>query len=264
MITTPELRRSQSTVLGVPIDNLTMPETLVRIEKLIEAGTFSYVVTPNVDHVMKLRSDASFRGIYRGASLVVPDGVPLLWASRLLGAPLQERINGTDLMVKLCELAARRGYSVFLLGGNRGTAEKAGARLKESLPDLALAGHHCPEMGFEKDPVQCRRIQKLVAASGADILFVGLGAPKQERWIACYGRGCNVALAIGIGVSFSFVAGEIRRAPRWMQRSGLEWFWRMLAEPRRLLKRYLVEDMPFVWLVAKAWLGKKTGTNGGA
>lgn len=241
-------------LLGVTVDNLSMSETIAQIEGMISSGSFSYVVTPNVDHLIKLQKDRVFQSIYQGASLAVPDGVPLLWAARILGTPLKERVNGTDLFVKLCEVAALKGYSIYLLGGDTGVAERASKLLQEKYSGLKVAGYYCPEFGFDSDLTECQRIQQKIAASQADMLFVGLGAPKQERWIAKFGAGCKVGVAIGIGVSFSFIAGDIKRAPIWMQKRGLEWLWRLLAEPRRLSKRYLVDDMPFLWLVAKCWL----------
>lgn len=244
-------------LLGVDIDNVTMTEALARIEQMIKSRRFSYVVTPNVDHLMRLQNDATFRDIYEKADLVVPDGVPLLWASKVMGTPLKERVNGTDLFVKICKMASFGGHSVFLLGGSTGVAEKASLKLQEKYPGLRIAGWFCPEFGFESDLNECHRIQTLISLSQADILFVGLGAPKQERWIAQYGPGCKVKVAIGIGVSFSLVAGDIRRAPYWMQKNGLEWFWRMLFEPQRLLKRYLIDDTPFVWLIFKAWMKRR-------
>lgn len=244
-------------LLGVDIDNVTMAEALNHVEQMIRLEKFSYVVTPNVDHLMRLQNDATFRDIYEKADLVVPDGVPLLWASKVMGIPLKERVNGTDLFVEMCEMAASKGYSIFLLGGNTGVAEKASLILKEKYHGLVVAGYYCPEFGFESDLNECHRIQTLISSSQADILFVGLGAPKQERWIAQYGPGCKVKVAIGIGVSFSLVAGDIRRAPYWMQKNGLEWFWRMLFEPQRLVKRYLIDDTPFVWLILKAWMKRR-------
>ena len=246
-------------LLGVGIDNVSMEQALARIAESIAARSFSYAVTPNVDHVMQLQTDRELRAVYAGADLVLVDGVPLVWASRILGTPLKERINGTDLFEQTCEAAAEHGYSVFLLGGNPGTAVNAANRLKGRYPDLKIAGCFCPPMGFQIDPAQNRAIQDRIRESSADILFVGLGAPKQEKWIYKYARGSGVAFAAGIGISFSLVAGEIRRAPFWMQRRGLEWFWRLIAEPQRLWKRYLVEDMPFISLVFRAWI--KLNTN---
>ncbi len=244
-------------LLGVEISNVSMAETLLHIETRVASREFCYIVTPNVDHLMKLQNDREFRKVYEGACLAVPDGVPLLWAARVLGTPLKERVNGTDLFIKTCERSAAKGHSIFLLGGNPGSAEKAGSSLERSFPGLRVAGHYCPEYGFDRNPSECERIQKLISASKTDILFVGLGAPKQEKWIATYGPGCDVRVAIGIGVSFSFIAGDIKRAPAWMQRNGLEWLWRLLSEPRRLSKRYLLDDMPFVWHVGRYWLKGK-------
>jgi N-acetylglucosaminyldiphosphoundecaprenol N-acetyl-beta-D-mannosaminyltransferase len=171
--------------------------------------------------------------------------MPLIWASRLLTAPLKERITGVDLFQQVCERAARRGYSVYLLGGSPGAAENACACLKTRHPALKIAGWECHPYEFGNNPVENLQVQNRIRESGADILFVGLGAPKQEKWISAYGRGAGVGFAIGVGGTFSVVAGEVRRAPLWMQRSGLEWFWRVLMEPRRLWKRYLMGGIIF-------------------
>lgn len=243
-------------VLGVSIDNLTMVEALQRIAKVVDEGRFAYAVTPNVDHLIKLRQDARFRDVYKSADLVVADGVPLLWAARMLGAPLKERINGTDLFERTCELAAQRGYSVYLLGGSPGTAANACDRLLEKHPDLKVAGWCCPPPGFHEDETQNRALQESILRSRADILFVGLGAPKQENWMYSYAKGSGIAFAVGVGVSFSFVGGEIARAPVWMQRHGFEWLWRLAHEPRRLWRRYLVHDTAFLIMLLAAFLRK--------
>src|ERR1035438_6824570 len=249
---------SRVDILGTRVDNVSMAESLGRIATAVESDVYAYAVTPNVDHVMRLRRDGYFRKIYESADLVVPDGVPLVWASRLLGKSLKERVNGTDLFENACELAAERGYKLYLLGGNPGAAMKAGACLRIKYPTLRIVGSLCPEFGFDEDPSQNSKIQDQIRQSGADILFVGLGAPKQEQWIYQYARGSGVRFAVGIGISFSFVAGELSRAPVWMQRSGLEWLWRLISEPRRLWKRYLVEDMPFLLLILVASIQRRT------
>lgn len=236
-------------ILGTDIDNLTMHEVLNRIVTSVETRTFSFAVTPNVDHLMKLRKDHVLRSIYKRANLVLPDGVPLLWASKLLRTPLKERINGTDLLVRLCEVAAERGYSVYFLGGNPGTAATAATVLSNQSPGLRVAGWSCPIYGFENDPVACEEIRERIVSAKPDILFVGLGAPKQEKWIHKYARETGVCFAVGIGISFSLVCGELMRAPKWMQSHGFEWLWRLCVEPKRLWKRYLLDDMPFISLV---------------
>lgn len=244
---------SRVKILGLEIDNLTMAESLDSVSTLIESRNFGFAVTPNVDHVMKLRRDANLRAIYRQAQFVFADGVPLLWASAILGSPLKERVNGTDLFERLCAVAADRDYSVYFLGGNPGSAAAAARALTQRHPRLHCAGCWCPEPGFEKDPGATKAIQERIAASKADILFVALGAPKQEDWIYRFARQTGVAFAIGIGISFSLVCGEQKRAPKWFQRHGFEWLWRLGIEPGRLWKRYLLEDMPFIGLVGREW-----------
>lgn len=246
-------------ILGTSIDNLTLEEVLDRIGECIEKRESLFAVTPNVDHLMKLRKDPELRSIYRSADLVLADGVPLLWASRLLGAPLRERINGTDLFERLCEAAAERHYSVYLLGGNPGTAERSADTLSRRNPRLRVAGWHCPSVGFESSTSACKQVCEQIQRAHADILFVALGAPKQEKWIHKHVRATGVTFAIGIGISFSLVSGEMRRAPRCMQRLGFEWLWRLCTEPRRLWKRYLVDDMPFIALIGWEWLRRASG-----
>ncbi len=236
-------------LLGIRITNISLEEAVNRIEELSKNKTFSYTVTPNVDHLVRLQRDISFRRIYQEADLVVADGVPLLWAARFLGTPLKGRVNGTDLFERVIARAAETGASVFLLGGEEGSAEKAADRLSERHPDLQIAGWYCPPFGFEHDIAENGKILRLIGDVHPTYLFVGLGSPKQEKWIAEHGAATGARHAIGIGVSFSFVAGMIRRAPYWMQRSGLEWLWRLGAEPRRLWHRYLVDDPRFFWLV---------------
>ena len=233
-----------------------MDETLLAIGEIVERRHFAYAVTPNVDHTVKFRKSAQFRELYRKATLVVADGVPLLWAARILGTPLKERINGTDLFERTCQFAAQRGYSVFLLGGSPGAAASASRQLMERHPDLKIAGCECPPFGFYKSAEQNQSIQRKIRESGADILFVGLGAPQQEQWMCDYAEGAGVSFAIGVGVSFSFVGGLIPRAPVWMQHNGLEWLWRLGKEPKRLWKRYLLEDLPFFGMLLRAMFRK--------
>jgi len=237
-----------------------MAEALVAVKQIVERRQFSYAVNPNVDCTVKHSKSAEFQELYAQASLVVVDGVPLLWAAKMLGTPLKERINGTDLFERTCELAEQQGYSVFLLGGSVGAASNSCEKLVQRHPGLEIAGWDCPAFGFYKDPEQNKRVQEKIRASGADILFVGLGAPRQDRWMCDYGAGSGVAFAIGVGASFSFVGGLIPRAPVWMQRNGLEWLWRLGKEPRRLSRRYLLEDLPFFSMLLRAVLKRNSGT----
>jgi N-acetylglucosaminyldiphosphoundecaprenol N-acetyl-beta-D-mannosaminyltransferase len=243
-------------ILGIRITNISLEDAVNRIEELIKKKAFSYTVTPNVDVLVKLQTDISFRQIYQEADLVVADGVPLLWAARFLGTPLKGRVNGTDLFERLVARAAETGESIFLLGGEEGSAEKSADRLRERHPNLKIVGWYCPPFGFELDKEENDKILCLIGEARPTYLFVGLGSPKQEKWIVKHCPAMGVRHAIGIGVSFSFVAGMIKRAPRWMQRSGLEWLWRLGAEPQRLWHRYLVDDPRFFWLVLNQKIGR--------
>jgi len=243
-------------ICGVNIDNISMENVIEEIEDLIIKGREGFIVTPNVDHIVQLQKDAGFSAVYRDAVLVLADGVPLLWASKFLDIPLKEKISGSDLFPRLCEVAARRGYRLFFCGGREGAADMAKAVLEKKFPGLNVVETYCPPLGFEKDKKENSKIVRLIKDAQPDILFVGLGAPKQEKWIHKYKDQYQVPVSIGIGVSFEFVAGMIKRAPLWMQKIGLEWFWRVMMEPGRLWKRYLIDDMVFFWLVLKQKLGR--------
>ncbi|MFA7229818.1 MAG: WecB/TagA/CpsF family glycosyltransferase [Victivallaceae bacterium] len=238
-------------ICDVLIDNLTAQEVCHRIDNLIASGGSHYIVTPNTDHIVKLQVDETFQEIYRKASLVLADGMPLIWASKLFGTPLKEKLSGSDLFVKLCEYSAQKNYKLFFLGGRPGAVEKAADVLKKKYPLLNVVGTYSPASGFEHHEEENSKIVSMIKNSGADILFVGLGAPKQEKWIFEHKHLYNVPVSMGIGVSFDFVAGMVKRAPVWMQKDGLEWFWRLLMEPRHLWSRYLIHDMKFFHLIFK-------------
>jgi N-acetylglucosaminyldiphosphoundecaprenol N-acetyl-beta-D-mannosaminyltransferase len=246
-------------IMDTWVDRVTMEGAVAHIEALIESVEFSYTVTPNVDHLVKLRTDPHFRAAYATADLAVPDGVPLLWASRLIGSPLPERVNGTDLVERLSEMAARNRYSVYLMGGSPQTASAAADILRLRYPGLKVAGYSCPPVGFDRHPSTNDPVVEAIADSGADILFVALGAPKQEKWIMEHADRTGVSHAIGIGGSFALISGHIHRAPDWAQRRGLEWAWRLAHEPKRLWRRYLVDDLPFMRYLAALAITSKVG-----
>lgn len=235
---------------GIAFDNVTMDEATARIDKLVRHGGPSMVVTPNVDHVMRLQGDMEYARLVEEADLVLADGQPIVWATRLLGKPLKERVAGSDLVPKLCAHAARRGLRVFFLGGAPGAAAAAEARLREQFPTLKSVGIHCPAYGFEQDPDRNREAVETVRRAKPDILFVGLGSPKQEKWIAAHMHEYQVPVSIGVGISFSFIAGHVKRAPLWMQKASLEWLHRLICEPTRLWKRYLVRGPRFLAVLA--------------
>lgn len=211
----------------------------------LDAGRGGWVVTPNLDHVRRVLRDPEFRRVYEEADLRVPDGMILVWALALQRTPVPERVCGSNLIVSLSSGAARRGRSVFLLGGNEGTDVGAAEVLRRRYPELRIAGTECPPHGFERDPIAMARIARRLRDCSPDIVFVALGSPKQEFVIRRLKDELPATWWLGVGISFSFLTGDVNRAPRWMQRAGLEWLHRLQQEPRRLFKRYVVQGLPF-------------------
>lgn len=250
--------RQQVNIAGVNIDNLSLSEVLSRVDLLVRARVPSYIITPNVDHIVKWQKDDEFKEIYDRAALVLADGVPLLWAGHFLGTPIVEKVSGSDLLPQICEQSASKGYRLFFLGGRPGAADLAAKKLCQKFPGLQIAGTYCPPYGFEKDQKENDKIIGLIRAAKPDILFVGLGAPKQEKWIYRFYQVYQAPVSIGIGVTFEYISGMVRRAPVWMQKAGMEWSWRILMEPGRLWKRYLIDDMQFFPLILSQKLGKKS------
>jgi N-acetylglucosaminyldiphosphoundecaprenol N-acetyl-beta-D-mannosaminyltransferase len=229
----------------VSLHAITEEQCIARILDELDAGRGGVVVTPNLDHWRRLSVDPDFADLYRQADIVVADGMPLVWSSMLYGTPLPERVAGSSLISTLTAAAAGRGRSIFLLGGAPGAADATADVLRQRHPELNVCGTLCPEFGFEKDEAAMSHIIATLASAEPDIVYVGLGSPKQEKLAARLRSLVPQAWWLGIGVSFSFMSGQIKRAPRWMQRSGLEWVHRLAKEPRRMAQRYLVEDLPF-------------------
>lgn len=247
-------------LFGLSIDNVDFKGAIDLVNSLVELPTQEkgrYIVTPNVDHIVKLQHDKNFQTIYDGAAAIFADGMPLVWASRLLGKPLKERVAGSDLFPAICELSARKGYSLFFLGGLPGVAETAKSELDNRYPGLNVVGTYSPPFGFENDATENRKIIDLINQKRPDILFIGLGAPKQEKWIAQHIDSLDIKLALCIGASFDFIAGTVKRSPMWMQKSGFEWLYRLLSEPGRLWRRYLVDDTAFLKIVLQEYLNLK-------
>jgi N-acetylglucosaminyldiphosphoundecaprenol N-acetyl-beta-D-mannosaminyltransferase len=236
-------------LLGIAIDNITFNKAIHEIIALARTDGNHFVVTPNVDHLMKLQHDSEFRSLYAQASLVLPDGQPLIWAARFLGTPFKAKISGSDLFPKLCEASAGNDLRVFFLGGRPRAADICAHKLKTRFPALRVVGTYCPDFGFEKSPSENAKIIDLISAAAPHILFVALGAPKQEKWIFRHKTHYQVPVSIGVGASLDFYSGLVKRAPVWMQKWGLEWLWRVASEPKRLWRRYLLEDMQFFNLV---------------
>ena len=242
--------RESFVLAGVAIHNLSFAETVGRMREFLLRGGRGYVVTPNASHICMLQEDRELREIYENASFVLADGMSIVFASRLLGSPLPERCSGADLFTRLCEVLAPLKMGVFLLGGQGGAEKIAEAKLRREYPGLVVHSYS-PPFGFENDPGETAGIIDLVNRSGAQVLFVFVGTPKSERWIYRNFAGLRVQLALSLGQALSFYTGSHRRAPRWMQRVGLEWFYRLCQEPGRLWKRYLIGNTRFLFLVAK-------------
>lgn len=242
---------SRVAFLNTEVDNLTMDEAIDKAEELIIKKKPSYVVTPNVDHIVKLETDKEFQDVYKNADLILTDGMPLIWISKMKGNPIKEKISGSDFFPKLCERASEKGYSLFLLGAAEGVADKAAKNLKEKYNGLNIVGTYSPSYGFEKKDEEIKEIIKMVNAVKPDILAVGLGAPKQEKFLYKYRNDLSVPISLAIGASIDFEAGNINRAPRWMQNCGLEWFYRLLKEPKRMFKRYIIDDLKIISIYKK-------------
>lgn len=242
---------------GVRFHAVTEERCVRHVLDELDAGRGGWVVTPNLDILRRCTREPAFAAMVDRADVVVADGMPLVWASRLQRTPLPQRIAGSDMIFSLCGGAAERGRSVFLLGGAPGTAEAAADVLREQYSSLRIAGWHCPPFGFEGDEGQMQQIRAALREARPDIVFVALGSPKQEHLIKSVRNEAPGAWWLGIGVTFSFVSGDLARSPRWMRRTGLEWVHRLIQEPRRLARRYLIEGIPFALnlLTRSAWRG---------
>jgi N-acetylglucosaminyldiphosphoundecaprenol N-acetyl-beta-D-mannosaminyltransferase len=239
------------------IDALTFDGALEAIGALIESGCGGTVFTPNVDHVITADLNRDFRRSYRAADLVVADGAPIVWASHLLGTPLPAKVSGSDLMLPLARLAGERGWRVYLLGGEPGIAALAAERLRSQY-GVNIVGIDDAMIRLDDGEFQQRLITDRIAAARAELLFVALGAPKQEQWIHKVRATLGPVVAIGVGASLDFVAGKVRRAPRWMSSVGLEWVFRLAQEPRRLWRRYLLRGPRFVSIVLRSGRLRRT------
>ncbi|HLZ53770.1 MAG TPA: WecB/TagA/CpsF family glycosyltransferase [Verrucomicrobiae bacterium] len=242
-------------VLGVVFDNVTFAETLKRIQDMVAARRPHYVVTANVDFLVQARRDAELRRILAEAHLVLCDGTPLVWASRLLGNPLPERVAGSDLAPEILRLAAKNNYRIFFLGADPQTNEQAVANVRTEFPNLVI-GHYSPpfrplaEMNHDE-------IRENILAARPDLLFVAFGCPKAEKWMARHYRSLGVPVVMGVGATIDFLAGRVRRAPVWMRQAGLEWLFRLGREPRRLFKRYATDLWHFgPAMAAEMWRAK--------
>jgi N-acetylglucosaminyldiphosphoundecaprenol N-acetyl-beta-D-mannosaminyltransferase len=249
--------RPRIRILGVGIDPVTMDEAVDTFHALILRGAPSLVCNLHVHLCMKTRRDPELRAIYEAADLVLVDGTPMMWAARFLGTPLPGRVSGSDFVPIFCRHAAANGFAIFLLGAAPGVAGRAKRWLEDQNPGLQVAGTYAPPPGFEVDDDENHRIVDMVRSAKPDVLFAAFGPVKQEKWLFRYYRQLDVPVSMGIGSTLDYLAGRLRRAPMWMQRAGLEWSYRLTQEPRRLWRRYLIEDPPFVYHILKQrWGGR--------
>lgn len=237
--------------LNTHVDSLTMSEAVDQIDSLIAKKGCSYVVTPNLDHIVIMETDKEFVEIYQNADLVLADGKPLIWISKLTGNPIKEKISGSDLFPHMCAMAAKKGYSVFILGAAEGVADKAAVNLTAKNPGLKIAGTYSPPAGFENDDNELTQIASLVAAAKPDILAVSLGSPKGEKFVYKHLKEYGVPLGISIGATIDFEAGNVKRAPKWMSDYGLEWLFRITQDPKRLIKRYWNDAIKIIPIIRK-------------
>ncbi|MGN6724733.1 MAG: WecB/TagA/CpsF family glycosyltransferase [Tepidisphaeraceae bacterium] len=246
---------------GVELHAITETQAIEHILTALENGRGGSVVTPNLDIIRRCTKDLQFATLVSEADLVVADGTPLIWASRLQGTPLPQRIAGSDLISSLSLAAADAGRSVFLLGGTPGAAEGAAKVLQAKAPHLKVAGTYCPPIGFEKDANEYDKLISTLAQAKPDIVWVALGSPKQENLINRIRDVLPHAWWLGVGISFSFLAGDVKRAPRWMQKSGIEWLHRLTQEPKRLFQRYILHGIPFCGTLLAGALWNRIAAN---
>ena len=238
-------------LLNTYVNNLNWKEVMDTIKKLVERGRPSYIIEINVDVLLKFETDLQLKKIADQADLVLVDGKPLVWIAKWQKSPVKAKISGSDLVQKICEEAAKEKYSIFIVGGRDGASEEAADNMRERYPGIRIAGTYEPPLGFEQDPEEVERMNRMIFRAGPDILFACLGCPKQEKWVYENYKKYGAKVSLCAGASVDFMAGRVRRAPKWMREYGLEWFYRFLMEPRRLFKRYFIDDMKIVLLMWK-------------
>ena len=243
-------------VLGVGVSAVNVPTVVATIDGWIRAREPHYICITGVHGVMESQRDEALRRIHNDAGLVTPDGMPLVWLHHLAGNRLVDRVYGPDLMLAVCAHGVTRGYRHFFYGGQEGVAELLSRRLTARFPGLEIAGVYCPAFRNLTEQEE-QDLAMAVERSRADVIWVGLGTPKQERWMASHVGRLTAPVLIGVGAAFDFHAGLKRQAPRWMRRSGLEWSFRLVSEPRRLWRRYLMNNPRFVWRVLLQSAGLK-------
>ncbi len=248
----------RANICGLMVDKISLDQTVNYIDEAIPHGERCHIVLVNAAKIVKAKYDMDLAHIIKSADLVGADGVPIVWASRLLGQALPGRVNGTDLMERLFELSDQRGYKLYLLGAREEIITKTVQELKRRYKSIQIAGYR---NGYFNSPEEERRAVREIAESGADILLVGMGSPMKERWVRRNKADLGVPIIHGVGGSFDIIGGLTKRAPVWMQKYGLEWFFRLCQEPRRMWRRYLFTNTLYIGLVAKSFFQRITENN---
>lgn len=238
-------------LLNTYVNNVSMDEAISNIENMILVNKKSYVVAINVDVVIKIEGDSYLKQITDNADMVLVDGKPLVWIAKWHEHPVKEKISGSDLVPQLCKVSAEKGYSIYIIGGKDGIAEKAKEKLKEQLPTINIVGTYAPPLGFENNVDELNKINEMINVTHPDILIACFGCPKQEKWIYENYLKYDAKVSICAGATVDFLAGNVNRAPKWMSDHGLEWFYRFLKEPKRMFKRYFIDDVRIVKIICK-------------
>lgn len=237
--------------LNTYVDNLSMEEAVACTEQLIVQDGCAYIVTPNLDHIVLMEEDEEFAKVYQNADLILTDGKPLIWISKMLKNPIKEKISGSDFFPEMCKMCAQKGYSIFILGAAEGVAEEAAKNLCKKYQGLNIAGTYSPPIGFEKDLAELDKIRDVLSVAKPDVLAVSLGSPKGEKFLHKHLEEYKISLGISIGATIDFEAGNVRRAPKWMSNGGLEWLFRITQDPKRLIKRYWKDAMSILPIIKK-------------
>lgn len=243
--------------LNTYVNNCSMEECIKEIEQMIVSENKKYVVAVNVDVIIQIEKDAELKSVVDNADIVIVDGKPLIWIAKNHKKPIKEKISGSDLVPLLCKVAGEKGYSIFIIGGKDGVAEKAKINLERDIENIKISGTYSPPIGFENDEEELNKINSMISAASPDLLFVCLGCPKQEKFIYNNIAKYNAKVSVCAGATVDFLAGNVKRAPKWMSNMGLEWLYRFFKEPKRLFKRYFVDDMKIFKLAKKYKPSKK-------
>ena len=254
-VTGEERRGDSYRVLGVRVDAVQIGDVIKKMEEWIERREAGRTIAVTGMHgVMEAQHEEEFGRILEGATLVVPDGYPLVVLGRRSGYELARRVYGPELMEEFCRETARKGYRHYFYGGAEGVAEELARRFAGRFAGMKIAGTYCPPYRALTEEEE-REVREKIRASRADVVWVGLSTPKQERWMARQREALGVPVMVGVGAAFDFHTGRVAQAPRWMRENGMEWFFRLVSEPRRLWRRYLVNGSEFAWLVLLEQLG---------